>query len=70
MWLFAMYWNPLWASLFGWVWVLGRIVYFLGYVSAPEKRAAGFLIQSIAVFALSFGALGRIVYLAAGSSGG
>jgi glutathione S-transferase len=70
MWLFAMYWDPGWASILGWVWILGRIVYFLGYVSAPGKRAAGFFIQSMAVVALSFGALGRIVYLAAGSPGG
>ncbi len=65
MWLFAVYWSPVWASIIGAVWILGRIVYFLGYLSAPEKRYPGFFIQSMAVFVLSLGALGRIVYLMA-----
>jgi glutathione S-transferase len=63
LWLFAMYWNSMWASIFGGVWIFGRIIYFLGYAASPHKRAAGFYIQSMATVALSFGALGRIVYL-------
>jgi glutathione S-transferase len=63
MWLFAVYWSPLWASIAGAVWIVGRILYFLGYVVAPQKRLPGFFIQSMAVFVLSLGALGRIVYL-------
>jgi uncharacterized membrane protein YecN with MAPEG domain len=65
LWLFAAYWNPLWASVLGSVWIIGRIVYFLGYIAAPKKRFPGFFIQSMAVFALSLGALGRIIYLMA-----
>jgi glutathione S-transferase len=65
MWLFAIYWNPMWASLFGLLWIVGRITYFLGYIAAPQKRFPGFFIQSTAVFALSLGALVRILYLMA-----
>jgi glutathione S-transferase len=65
IWLFAVYWNPLWAAILGAVWIIGRIVYFLGYVAAPTKRFPGFFIQSMVVFVLSLGALGRIVYLMA-----
>jgi glutathione S-transferase len=65
MWLFAVYWNPIWASVLGAVWIVGRILYFLGYIAAPEKRYPGFFIQSMAVFVLSLGALGRIIYLVA-----
>jgi glutathione S-transferase len=65
MWLFAVYWNPIWASVLGAVWIVGRILYFLGYIAAPEKRYPGFFIQSMAVFVLSLGALGRIIYLGA-----
>ena len=65
MWLFAVYWSPMWASTLGAMWIVGRILYFLGYVVAPQKRFPGFFIQSIAVFALSLGALGRVVYLMA-----
>jgi glutathione S-transferase len=67
MWLFAVYWNPMWASIFGAVWIIGRILYFRGYVADPKKRYIGFFIQSMAVFALSLGTLGRIVYLIATS---
>jgi glutathione S-transferase len=65
MWLFALYWSPKWASTLGAVWIVGRVLYFLGYVAAPQKRFPGFFIQSVAVFVLSLGALGRIVYLMA-----
>jgi uncharacterized membrane protein YecN with MAPEG domain len=64
LWLFAIYWSPLWAAILGLAWIVGRIVYFLGYVAAPTKRFPGFFIQSLAVFALLLGALGRIIYLA------
>ena len=64
MWLYAVYLSPTWAAVLGSVWVLGRILYYLGYAAAPEKRFAGFLIQSLATFALLLGALGRLVYLA------
>jgi uncharacterized membrane protein YecN with MAPEG domain len=65
MWLFAIYWSPMWASIFGSTWIVGRILYFRGYVASVQKRAPGFLIQTMAVFALSLGALGRIAYLIA-----
>jgi glutathione S-transferase len=64
MWLFAIYWDVPWAVALGALWLVGRIIYFLGYLSAPQKRFPGFFIQSIAAFALLLGALGRIIYLA------
>ncbi|ADV09688.1 MAPEG family protein [Mesorhizobium sp. M7A.F.Ca.CA.001.09.2.1] len=63
MWLFAIYWNAAWASGLGLLWMIGRIAYFVGYRTAPLKRYPGFFVQSIAAFALLFGALGRIIYL-------
>ena len=65
MWLFAIYWNASWAAALGALWLIGRIAYFIGYVSDPNKRFPGFFIQSIATFALLLGALGRVLYLAA-----
>ena len=65
LWLFAVYWSSVGAAVLGLAWVVGRIAYFLGYVAAPTKRYPGFFIQSIAVFVLLLGALGRIIYLAA-----
>ncbi len=63
MWLLAIYWSPLWATLLGGVWIIGRVIYFVGYRAAPQKRFPGFFIQVCATFALLFGALGRVVYL-------
>ena len=63
MWLFAIYWSPAWAASLGALWLVGRIVYFLGYLAAPMRRYPGFFLQALAAFALLFGALGRILYL-------
>lgn len=64
MWLFAIYWNANWAAALGALWIVGRIIYFVGYRNAAAKRFPRFFIQSLAAFALVFGALGRILYLA------
>ena len=63
MWLFAIYWSPAWAASLGALWLVGRIVYFLGYLAAPMRRYPGFFLHALAAFALLFGALGRILYL-------
>jgi uncharacterized membrane protein YecN with MAPEG domain len=62
LWLFAIYWNDLAAAGLGVVWIVGRVLYALGYVSDPKKRELGFLIQAAAAATLLFGALGRIVW--------
>jgi len=63
LWIFAIYWSDLVAAGLGLLWIVGRIVYQIGYVSAPEKRAPGFLIQFIAVVVLVVGGLGRLIYV-------
>ena len=64
LWLFALYWSDLVAAGVGVVWIVGRVLYQLGYVKDPAKRELGFLIQALAVAVLLFGALGRIIYVA------
>jgi len=69
LWLFAIYWNEPVAAGLGIVWMIGRVVYSIGYMADPAKRSTGFLIQFLAGAVLLIGALGRIIYsLAAGGA--
>jgi glutathione S-transferase len=61
LWLFAIYISDRWAALVGLVWIVGRIVYMLGYERATEKRSPGFFIQALACIVLVFGSMGMIV---------
>jgi uncharacterized membrane protein YecN with MAPEG domain len=63
LWLFAIYWNSPVAAALGAVWIVGRIIYFVGYRAAAGKRRLGFAIQAAAASALAVGALGRVIYL-------
>jgi uncharacterized membrane protein YecN with MAPEG domain len=63
LWLFALAWNQdLLAAGLGGVWMLGRILYALGYVKDPGKRELGFMVQGLATAILLFGALGKLVW--------
>jgi glutathione S-transferase len=60
LWLFALYVSDAVAAGIGAAWIIGRILYFAGYVKAPEKRGAGFMIQALAALVLLIGALWAI----------
>jgi glutathione S-transferase len=62
LWLFAIYINDQVAAAIGLVWIVGRIVYMIGYTQATERRSPGFFIQALACMVLLFGALGAIVW--------
>lgn len=61
LWLFAIYISDVGAAAIGAVWIIGRIIYFIGYSKAAAKRGPGFAIQAIAAIALWSGALGVVV---------
>ncbi len=61
LWLFAVYIGDAAAAGIGAVWIIGRIVYFIGYSKAAAKRGPGFFIQGIAAIVLWAGALGAVV---------
>jgi glutathione S-transferase len=62
LWLFAIYISDSGAAALGAVWILGRILYVVGYARAVEKRGPGFAIQALAAIALWLGALGAIIW--------
>jgi uncharacterized membrane protein YecN with MAPEG domain len=52
LWLLAVYGNDRLAAALGVIWILGRIVYALGYVAEPRRREIGFMIQALACIAM------------------
>ena len=60
LWLCAIYLNDMVAAALGLVWIGGRILYFVGYSQAVEKRLPGFFIQSSACGVVFIGALAGI----------
>ena len=61
LWLFAFWWSDALAAAIGAVWIIGRILYLVGYTRAPSARGPGFGVQALATAALLFGALGHII---------
>ncbi|MBS0540776.1 MAG: MAPEG family protein [Proteobacteria bacterium] len=61
LWLCALYLSDAGAAAVGLVWIVGRVVYYVGYSTAVEKRLPGFFIQTIAVFLLLIGAVVGLV---------
>jgi glutathione S-transferase len=66
LWLFAHYWGDLPAAVLGLVWIVGRVLYALGYSAAADKRELGFMVQLVATAVLLFGALGKAVLVLLG----
>ncbi|MBR0794304.1 MAPEG family protein [Bradyrhizobium jicamae] len=58
LWLFAIYVGDAGAAVVGLLWIIGRILYFLGYREAVAKRSRGFAVQAMACIILWVGALG------------
>ena len=48
LWICSFFMSDMIAASLGAVWVLGRIVYALGYYQAPNKRTLGFGLSSLA----------------------
>src|SRR5215471_11895973 len=61
LWLCAIYLSDITAASLGVVWIIGRVLYFLGYTKAVERRLPGFFVQTAACILLFIGAIVGIV---------
>jgi glutathione S-transferase len=61
LWLFSIFVDPNLGAILGGVWILGRIIYALGYFIQAEKRVIGFAISTLATLGLMFGSLFHLV---------
>jgi glutathione S-transferase len=63
LWIFTLFsGQDVIAASLGTVWIIGRVVYMLGYAKAAEQRSAGFGIQALAMLGLLLGALGFVIW--------
>jgi glutathione S-transferase len=57
LWTFATFVSANWAAGLGLVFVIGRLVYFVGYTKAANKRGIGFGISGLPTMILMIGGL-------------
>ena len=62
VWFFGMYVHELGAAGLGVVFIVGRAIYALAYVSNPASRSAGMLLTVLPCWILVFGALGGAIW--------
>jgi len=61
LWICAIYLSDIGAAVLGLAWIGGRVLYYIGYSKAVEKRLLGFLIQAVVCLLLFLGAVAGIV---------
>lgn len=52
LWLASRYVAPLWTALLGVLYLIGRFVYWRGYIAAPSKRGPGFGLSALPILLL------------------
>ena len=57
VWIFASYVSALWAAILGFVFVVARAVYAIGYLRAAEKRSIGAAVTGLVDLVLVVGGL-------------
>jgi glutathione S-transferase len=69
LWLCALYLSDVGAAVLGVVWLVGRVLYAVGYSRAVEGRLPGFFVQSSACVLLFVGAaVGVVMHLMSGGA--
>ena len=67
LWFASLYLRPFWPAMVGVVYLIGRFVYFRGYVAAPARRGPGFALSILPILLLALiGLVGSILRLVRG----
>jgi glutathione S-transferase len=69
LWLATIYFSPAMTMVYlawlppvlGLIWIIGRVLYMSGYMTAADKRSNGFLISGIAILGLLICAIVGVV---------
>jgi glutathione S-transferase len=67
LWLFASHWGDQRAAAIGAFWIVGRVIYWAGYVRDPRSRSLGFGIQGATNLVLLLGALFGVAQILLGA---
>jgi glutathione S-transferase len=49
LWMAAQFWNPLWVAGAGVLFLVGRVLYWRGYVRSPEQRSLGNVLTVVSI---------------------
>jgi hypothetical protein len=59
--LAAKYWSPIFVAGLGFIFLIGRLIYWRAYVSSPESRGIGFMLSIVPIILLALSAVVGIV---------
>jgi hypothetical protein len=59
--LSAKYWSPIFVAGLGFIFLVGRLIYWRAYVSSPESRGIGFMLSIVPTIILALSAVVGIV---------
>jgi glutathione S-transferase len=61
LWMAARFWNPAWVAATGVIFLVGRMLYWKGYVKSPEARKTGNIVTMLPIGILSLANLVGLV---------
>lgn len=61
LWIFAFLVSMNWANILGGIWIIGRLLYAIGYAMAPLKRYPGFALTILPLMIMMGGSIYVIV---------
>jgi uncharacterized MAPEG superfamily protein len=64
--LAAKYWSPVFVAVLGFIYLIGRLIYWRAYIGNPEKRGVGFMLSIVPTIFLALSAFVGVCLAIAG----